>query len=236
MQKKIFLGMLVGILLSGAAHAESEVRKVTVSGKCVRTVTPDRGAIIVTADYRDDDLKVASKRATEAYERTREAVKRLNLKDLELRSVEYTMGEVREWEKDRQVFKGYRARLGLRVATSQVDKLGEVIAIATREGLKDVGSLQAFLSEAQELQEQVSCLQEAAQNARTKAEKLAATLGARVGEALLVAESGGFQAPPQRMMIMEAAPSVGSGAPRAPSIEAGQQTLSLTVEVAFALK
>jgi hypothetical protein len=37
-------------------------------------------------------------------------------------------------------------------------------------------------------------------------------------------------------MVMEAAPNVGSGTPRPPSIEAEQQTLSLTVEVAFALK
>jgi uncharacterized protein YggE len=233
MRKLILSAVLGAILVSSAAHAESETRRVTVSGKCTRQVTPDRGAIVVTADFRDDDLQRASKRATEAYERARDAVKRLNLKDVELRTVEYSMGEVREWEKDRQVFKGYRARMGLRVATSQVDKLGEVIAIATREGLREVGGLKSFLSEAQQLAEQVACLQDAAQNARSKAEKLAAALGARVGETLLVTESGGFQSPPERMMVMDAAPGAGASPP---SIEAGQQTLSLAVEVAFALK
>ncbi len=233
--RKLILSAVLGIVVvSGVARAESETRRVTVSGKCTRQVTPDRGAIVVTADFRDDDLKQASKRATEAYERAREAVKRLGLKDVDLRTIEYSMSEVREWEKDRQVFKGYRARMGLRVATSQVDKLGEVIAIATREGLKEVGGLQSFLSESQQLQEQVACLQEAAQNARIKAEKLAAALGARVGETLLVTESGGFQSPPERMMVMDAASGVGASRP--PSIEAGQQTLSLAVEVAFALK
>lgn len=236
MQKLVVIGIFLAGALAGVAHAEAEGRRITVSGNCSRTVTPDRGAIVVTADFREDDLKVASKHATEAYERTRDAVKRLNLKDLELRTVEYSMGEVREWDKGRPVPKGFRARMGLRVATSQVDKLGEVIAIAAREGLRDVGNLQSFLSETQELKEQVECLQDAAQNARVKADKLAASLGAKVGEVLHVTESGGFQSPPQRMMMRSNDSESLAGAPHAPGIEAGQQQLSLSVEVAFALK
>ncbi|NDD90983.1 DUF541 domain-containing protein [bacterium] len=224
------------ICLASSAFAESEVRKVTVSGKCSRAITPDRGAMIVTAEVRDDDLKTASRRATEAYDRTRDAVKKLNLKDLELKTVEYSMGEVREWEKSKAVFKGYRARIGLRVSTSQVERLGEVIVIATREGLKDVGALQSFLSDARQLSEQVGCLQEAAANARTKAEKLAGSLGASLGEVLRISESGSTQDVFSPRMMSFGSRDSETVPGNTPAIEAGQQTLTLAVEVSFALK
>ncbi|MBU6376123.1 MAG: SIMPL domain-containing protein [Bdellovibrionales bacterium] len=236
MMNRTSVSLVLGSLLmcSSSSQAESEVRKVTVSGKCSRNVTPDRGAMVLTAEFRDDDLKTASRRATEAYERTRDAVKKLNLKDLDLKTVEYSMGEVREWEKNKSVFKGYRARMGLRVATSQVDRLGELIAIASREGLKDVGALQSFLSDSKQISEQVGCLQDAAGDARIKAEKLASSLGASLGEVLRISESGGTQdvfSP--RMMTFG---SRDSEEIKAPTIEAGQQTLNLTVEVSFSLK
>jgi uncharacterized protein YggE len=210
---------------------------VRVSGACTRQVSPDRGAIIVTAEFRDPDLKVAANHATQSYERARDAVKKLGLKDLELRTVEYSMGEVREWENNKNVLKGYRARMGLRVASSQIERLGEVIALATREGMKDVGNLQSYLSDAQDLKERVACLQEAAENARVKAEKLATALGARVGEALVIHESGGVSTSPEpRPVMMMAEKSLSRGAAEPASIEAGQQTLSLSVDVTFALK
>ncbi len=234
------LVLLVGGLLLtflGAHEARSsEPRKITVSGRCNRLVTPDRGSVVLSVDFRDDELKMASKRAVESYGRVRDAVKRLNLKDLDLRTVEYSVGEVREWEKGRQVMKGYRARMGLRVATSQVERLGDVLAIGSREGVQDIGGLQSFLSEEKQLQEQVACLEEAAQNARTKAEKLAASLGVKVGEPLAVVESGGFQEPPRRMTMMSMSAEATGGVPSAPAIEPGQQTLSLSVEATFALK
>lgn len=143
----VFFGWVAASGTFSFAAPVSELRRITVSGVCQREVTPDRGAVTLTAEARDSDLKVAAQKATSSYERVRDAIKKLNLQDLELRTVEYTMGEVREWENQKNVFKGFRSRLGLRVVTSQVDKLGEVISLATREGLKEVGGLQSFLSE-----------------------------------------------------------------------------------------
>ena len=217
-----------------ALGADREERRISVSGECSRAVIPDRGALVVVSEFRDDDLKTASRRATDAYGRAREAVKRLGLPDLELEIVEYSLGEVKEWQKDRHVSKGYRARMGLRVVTSQVDRLGEVIAIAAREGLQAVGGLQSFLSSGQELRERIACLQDAAANARTKAEKLATALGAKVGEPLTITESGGEQAPIRPMLLGMGEEVRAAAAPAV--VEAGRQSLSLKVDVAFALK
>lgn len=221
--------------LSGASRqAQARDRDVTVSGECTRQVTPDRGMITVTADIRDSDLKSAAKKATEAYERVREGVKRLGLENLEMRTSEYNLAEVREWEKDRQVSKGFQARMGLRVSTSQAQRLGEVIALAAREGLREVGQLQPYLSEEKQQKERLECLKAAAENARAKAERLAGTLGAKVGEALQVQEiSSGDMPRPQPMRMEVMAKSARAMEP--PSVEVGQQDLSVSVQVKFAL-
>src|SRR4051812_41761123 len=101
-------------------------REVSVSGACTHNVVADRGAIVLTADFTEADLKSAAKKATDTYEHTRDAIKRLNLENLELQTVEYNLAEAKEWVKDRMVSKGFRARMGLKVSTSQTSRLGEV--------------------------------------------------------------------------------------------------------------
>ena len=228
------LMLLVSLVLVVPSHARD--REVSVSGSCLRTVTPDRGAIVLTAEAQDKDLKAAAKDATEAYERAKKAVERLGLADLELRTVEYSLNEVREWEKNKTVSKGFRARMGLRVASSQIQRLGEVIAIGAREGLRDVGALVSFLSEEKQKKEQFECLKEAAEDARARAEKMAGALGAKVGEVVMLSESGGYQRPePQpRAMLMEK--SMAANDMAAPTVEAGRQDLHVTVQATFSLK
>ena len=86
--------------------------------------------------------------------------------------------------------------------------------------------------------EEITCLQEASANARTKAQKLAGALGASLGEVITVNESGvsrPFYQPRPEMMMAKRGGMMAMDA-AAPNIEAGQQSLSLSVQVTFALK
>ena len=150
------------------------------------------------------------------------------------------MNEIKEWEKNREVMRGYRARMGLWVSTSEIQKIGEIIAIASKEKVKDVNSLQTYLSDEKQLQEEVACLGDAAKNARVKAEKLASALGAKLGEVMQMNETGRSLPHWPRPMMMQKSMGMRAmameDANSAPSVEAGQQNLSLTVQVSFGLK
>src|SRR5690606_3645443 len=135
------------------------------------------------------DLQQASKEAADIYNRLKGAVQKLSLADAEFTTTESKLEEVREWEKDRQVSKGFRARMGLRVATSQTQRLGEVTQIGAREGAREIGELELFLSSEKSRAEKMACLDTAAKDARERAEKLAGALGARVGEVLKITEN-----------------------------------------------
>jgi len=223
-------------VLTASASDSRPVRTVSVSGSCTRSIVPDRGSIRVTAEAQDKELRSATRDAAKQYEAVRDAVKRLNLADAELTTTEYSVNEIREWEKDRQVSKGFRARMGLEVATSDIQKLGEVIAIASREGIRDVGALVSFVSRAKMRDEQAACLQAAARDAQSRAEKLAEALGAKLGEAIQIVEGGGGETEPRpRPMMMARAMSVPDAEP-APGVESGKREITVTVSATFGLK
>lgn len=235
----VFSVLSLPVLSATAAQADVapgslDRRHIAVQGLCYRRATPDRGAIIVTAEVQDMDLKTASVQATRSYERVRDAVKKLGLEALELSTVEYSVNEVREWEKNRSVFKGFKARMGLQVSTASIQKLGDVIEIAAREQIKDVGSLTTFLSREKMMKEHLGCLQEASDNARARAEKLAAALGAKLGDVISVVEQAALP-PPARPVPMARAMSK-MAADAGPTVEAGTQDLSVTIQANFALK
>jgi uncharacterized protein YggE len=209
---------------------------ITVEGVCHRRTVPDRGALIVTADFLEKDIKSAVSKTTDAYEKVKTAVKRLNLENLEVETSEYSVQEERVWEKDRQVPKGFRARMGLRVTSSNIQKLGEVISIAAREGIRDVGALNTYLSSEKLKQEQMACLETAATHAHTKAEKLAAALGAKLGVLVNLTEmQPEMPRFPSPVMMKASRGDMVTDAP-APSIEAGKQDISTTVYVTFSLR
>jgi uncharacterized protein YggE len=230
-------GLVCGValvLLSGQG-AYAEDRKVAVSGVCHRSAVPDRASLVLVADFREMDLKAAIRKATETYGRMRDGIERLKLEDLELRTSEYSVNQVREWEKNQSVFKGYQVRMGLKVASSSIARMGEVIAIGAREDVRETGALSTYLSDEKLLREQVSCLEEAAKNARTKAEKLAGALGAKVGPVLSLSESWDALPRPPAPLAMGMM-SARAADVEAPKIEGGRQDLSVTVQASFGLQ
>ena len=228
----------LGGLSSAAVHASE--RFISVTGTCQRNVIPDRGSIRLTAQAQDRDLKVAARDATRIYESMKDAIKKLSLEDMELTTSEYSVEEVREWEENRSVSKGFRARMGLEVTTSAVQRLGDVISIASREGVKDVGSLHHFVSHARLRAEQTACLEEAAKEAKARAEKLASALGADLGPVISISEGAGDAHPPMPRpmpMMMERATAPGEADKEAaPGVEPGKREVRVQAQVVFSVK
>jgi uncharacterized protein YggE len=217
-------------------HADIE-RRITVSGACLKRVTPDRGAITLTAEAQDPDLREASRQATRVHERLRDEVKKLGLKDAELQTSEYQVQEVREWAQNKSVSRGFRARMGLHVSTSEIARVGEVIAIGARQQVRDVGALQVFLSTERMRQERFACLEEAARDARRKAERLAQSLDSKLGkvETLTEIDHGGFEPPMPLMMTEMRAKGAAADMPP-PSVEAGSREIRVSVNATFSLQ
>jgi uncharacterized protein YggE len=224
------------LVLFVANVATASEHQVTVSGACTRQVTTDRGSITLTSDVRDDNLKNAIRKASRQYDRAVDSIKKLKLENMDLQTTEYNVGEVREWENNKSVFKGYRARVGLTVSTSDIQRLSEVMEVGAREEIREVGRLTTFLSSDKIRKEQELCLKEAAENARSKADKLAASLGARLGSVIAISESN-VSTPAPIMPMRGGETLMESKMTSAPSgVEGGKQEVSATVTASFEIK
>ena len=229
---------LIALILLVASQAHAVDRTISVSGQCLRTALPDRGSINVVADNQDTDIKVASRKTTDTYEKIKKQVQALNLKDLELQTSEYSVNEQFDYVKGKSVSRGFRARMGLFVTTSETARLGEVIAIAAKNSVKDVGALNTFLSDEKARAEREACLEEAIQHASAKAVRMAKAAGARLGKILTLQEEGGGYAPPPPMPMAKAMMAMSDGAEpeRTASIDTSSQKIQLSVNAVYALE
>jgi uncharacterized protein YggE len=220
------------------AHAADSDKKVTVSGQCTAEVSPDRGSIVFVIENTEKDVKQAISKTTDLHEKLRAEFKRLTIKDLELSTSEYSVYEKKEWEKDKSVSKGFSARLGVKATTPEIAKMGELIAIAARLGVKETNALSTYLSPQKLLDEKKKCLDGAAKDAREKAEALTKSLNARLGRVLQINERGSISSSPMQPMYEARAlhKSMAADAGAAPSIEGQKQTLTQEVDVSFAIE
>lgn len=218
------------------AYAENPDKIVTVSGQCTVEVTPDRGSVTFVISHTEKDVKQAISKSTELHEKVREEFKRQKIKDLEVSTSEYSVFEKKEWEKDRQVSKGFSSRIGIRATTSEISKLGDLVAIAARLGVKETGALATYLSEQKSLDEKKKCLEVAAKNAREKAEALTKSLNVKLGRAVRIIEQGGNFTPPPQPMYEARMMKTASNSDAAPSIDGQKQTLNQQVDVSFAIE
>jgi uncharacterized protein YggE len=226
---------LLLLVLSPVVMA-SDLRGVQVQGNCNIKVIPDRGTVSFTAENQHSDHQEAVKKTNNQINALKEKIQKLKLADNEIKTTNYSVYPVREYEKDHYVDKGTRATMTLEVTTSEIPRLGEAMIDASKAGIKNVGSLVTFLSLEKSQAEYLKCLDIASQDARKKADQLAKKLDFSVGKVLNLIESPATMAPPimeksfmARGMMMDTA-----AAPA--TIEPGTQNYSTNIQVTFEIK
>jgi uncharacterized protein YggE len=235
-KRERLLAVLIAVFFSVGVLAAEPPRTVSVTGNCVRSVVPDRGALTLTVEVKDPDAKRAQTAASRQYDALRGKIAALKLKDGEISTSEYISEEIREWEHSKMVSKGFHTRIGLRVETADHARLGEVIEIASREEIKEVSELRLFVSTKKMLDEKMACLREASEQARAKAESLASALGAKVGEVQKIEENSTPDSPAPGPVPMYRGAMSAMAKVAAPTIDAGKTEISTAVQVTFGLK
>lgn len=214
------------------------VKQISVPGTCFVDIIPDRGTITMTAEaLSSKDAKFAVDEATRVYEAVRGKVQKMNLKDVELTTTEYTVYPEYIWEKEKQIFKGYRARIGLQVQSSEIGKIGDVATLGANEGMKNIGALQMIVSRAKQKQAVQDCLADAALDARKNAERIAGALGVKLGDVLSFTQEGA--APPPMLPMarnFKAEAMMAADAGQIAGVEPGKQTVTLNVQASFEIK
>lgn len=209
-------------------------RLVTVSGECSMQVIPDRGSITATIDHLNKEVKIATQKTAEVYNKFKKEIENLGLKNMELKTTEYQVFEQKDWEKDKHVSKGYRARMGLNISTEEISRLGDIMNVAAKIGVTEVSSLNTYVSDSKLKSLESQCLKEAALDARKKADTLASALNAKVKEVVNITNADvslPIPRPFERGAMMQKSMAMMDSAP--PSVEAGKEKYSLKIQATF---
>jgi uncharacterized protein YggE len=236
MKKPVFF-ILVYCLLNQSAFGAT--RSISVNGQCEVEVPADRAAVTLVAQFTDKQSQTASKRSAEIYEKLRSEVQKLNLKDIELQTTESQLQEQFDYSiTSKRTSLGFQASMGLRISTSEIKRIGEVIALSQKLQIQRTENLNTYLSSEKAKSTRENCLVVAVKNAKEKAQKMAEALKTKLGEPILIQE--GASTRPIPMPYYEAAAmedsSVRGMSKVTPSVESKAQTISVDVLVQFSLK
>ena len=216
-----------------AEGAALNVPAITVSGTAEVAAAPNRAVITIGAVAEDKQAQDAQRQIAAVLQRVIQAVRAVGIAEEKIRSTGLSLTPVYAQpgpkpapapEAPRIV--GYRAADSLRVQIDPVERVGAVIDAAIAAGANSLGGLAFDLRD--DLSYRRQALQMAVQEARAKAEAIAAGLSLHLGEVLDIREEGAHQPYPVERRFASAAAA-------ATPIQPGQVQVGAAVTVRFRL-
>ena len=237
------MGALIPILMAAALVAISlcapptaiaadgdrpSERFISVSATGSVDAEPDLASVSVGAIVEADTAKEALGRSSTLMAKLIDGLKALGIaaKDIQTTAINieprYTQGK----DGRPTALAGYRLVNRVHLTVREVKRLGEILDGAIGLGANQVNGIGFDVSNAETLMDEARRL--AIANAKRRAELYAAAAGAQLGSVLTVSETG--NANPKALPMARAA--AGGAAP----IEAGTRTLTVDVQVTYALR
>ncbi len=239
--------LLVGsLVLSGCAPlataapvaaGESPVRTITVIGRGEVKVQPDTAGTNVGVEVTAPTVDEAMAQAKERMAALLAALKALGIAEKDIQTSNFSVYFERTptdvpaprsegASGDQQMPGYYRVSNMVQVTIRDLEQVGEVLETAVKAGANNIWGINFSVADPAALEAQAR--ENAAKDAKARAEALAGLHGVAVGSVMSVSEVVGGSTP----VFMEAAKAMGGGAP----VEPGELTLSTQIQVVYAIK
>ena len=209
--------------------AQSTEPTVVVAGEGVVHAVPDRAWITVGAESRASSAREAQRRNTELMTPVLDKLRAAGLPADAIRTVGYDVQYEWDFVNNKRVGRGYVARNTVEARVDAIDRVGEFLEIAAGSGATSLGGVRFDLKNRAQLQKEA--LKLAVEDARGKAEAVAAAAGRGVNRILQIAEQAGGDDTPRPMFRQMAA-----AADTGPPISVGQIDVTATVRLTVLLK
>ncbi|MCQ8186394.1 SIMPL domain-containing protein [Parvularcula maris] len=218
-----------------AAQEPAFPRTISVTGEGEVTAVPDMVQLSFSVTTEAENAAEAFRAASKQMNEVLEAVKDAGVAARDRQTGQLSISPVYEQKRtigstSRSEIAGYRASNTLMVRLRDVEAAGEVIDQAVGAGANGLDSFSFGFSEPGKLQDEARI--KAVEDAMRKAGDMAEAAGAELGPVITLSahQSYGGPRPIVRTARMEMA------ADAAPVIEAGEQSMSITVNAVFALQ
>jgi len=170
--------------------------QISVTGYGWAEYLPDRMAVTATFEALAPAPAQALARLANSSNPFLEGLKELGLN---ASLTGFSLEAVHSYESGSKVFKGYRARMSLRVVLTDLELAGEVASLAARCGAKEVNAY-AYPSKGLVERAYLEALEMAARDAKLRAEAVAKGLGLALGEPVRIEIGKAYWWPPVRAL------------------------------------
>ena len=187
--KKMFAMLLcLAILALGTGAALAEGTKLTVSGSGTVLVESDLAVVTVGVREASTDVLVAQSTVNEKIAAIKQSLLDAGAKESEINTDSINIYANYDYSDNTEVIVGYTANNTLSVRTTDIDNVGALIDAAFAAGVNTLDNVQFTVQDDSEAREQA--LTKAVEDARRKAEVLAAAAGLQIASIESIAESG----------------------------------------------
>jgi len=214
-------------------NPENAVSMMSFSGEGKIVSKPDIAKVQMGLMVEKKNIADAQKESNETMNKFLEKVKTLGIESKDIKTMNYNIYPQYDWTKERQVLRGYQITQNVELKIRNLEKIGDVLALAGEFNLNQVGSLQFDIDNKEKLIE--SAREEAIQKAKANAEKTAKALGIGLGKIVSFSE-GMYNQPeiynayPMRAMKgMDIAES-------SPEIESGSAEIKMNVNITYEVR
>ncbi len=185
-----WIGTVIGTaavlaLIFGALERKSEPRTIATTGECLTTAPRDKTAITLRVTTLDKSAATSMKMATA---KVAEITEFLKTQDVQMQTTQFNSYEKTEWNRDEQksVTLGIETTIAVEVSANNIETIEKILTQFA--GQTNVFSEDLRMYTSPEALKPIveDCMARAVENARTRADALAAGDGKRAGKLLAV--------------------------------------------------
>ncbi len=220
-EQRDFSPMTIAVEATGKAAATPDIAVVSFGVKTGRQSTAQQAMKLLSEEMAD---VIA-------------AVKKQGIEDKDVTTDSLSLQPEYDWKDGQQIPRGFQAMQSLHVKVRDLDKIGDLLAAVTSEGVNQVGGVDFTMDDPEMLQ--AAARDKAIQKAEAKAKLLADQLGKDIKRLKGFSEGGGYVPAMdyRKANVMMESVGVGGGAP-VPSIAvpAGEQEVNVSVSLIYELQ
>lgn len=158
-----------------------------VTGEGSVLAKPDVAQISFSAQIEAATVNDLQSRANEIINRATAQLKKLGLKDEEIKTTNYNLTPKYRYDSGRQTLDGYLASITLQIKVKDFAKLNEAVDAAVAAGINQVGNLTFAVEDKERYVNQARA--KAVQEAQRKAQSLAGAAGMKLGRITNITEN-----------------------------------------------
>jgi uncharacterized protein YggE len=233
-------GLLAGLMAGcGSEEGVSDYlyRQISVTGNGIATTEPDVARLIVGVDISMDDPADAVEEAAERANAVMAAAREAGVPGEDMQTTSYNMWVEEVYDPYTYEYTGeveYHVIHQIRVDVRDMERIGEVLAVLVDAGANSVNSVFFTVDDPTAIYD--SAYANAVEDARERAELLAASLGVTLGEATSVSEWGSYYPYADASSAALCNYGGGLGYAESPPLTPGSFTANASVQVTFSIE